>query len=34
MIRKILDCFIHDFINLTTGATTLHQGIQGRHPLI
>jgi hypothetical protein len=28
MTRKILDCFKHDFVNATTGATTPHQGIQ------
>jgi hypothetical protein len=34
MIRKILDCFKHDFIKMTTGSTALHQSIQGGHPLI
>jgi hypothetical protein len=28
VIRKILDYFIHDFVNLTTGATAPHQDIQ------
>jgi hypothetical protein len=27
MIRKILDCFKHDFINVTTGATAYKEDI-------
>jgi hypothetical protein len=34
MARKILEFFKHGFINMTTGATAPHQGIQGGHPLM